>query len=74
LYPLIAKQLTEDAAAERYNFLDLTPAFASADVQAFTDYCHLTPAGNQVVANTIFEYYSAKMMNATSLTFASTSK
>jgi hypothetical protein len=74
LYPLIAKQLTEDAAAEGYNFLDLTPAFASTDVQAFTDYCHLTPAGNQVVANKIFEYYSARMMNATSATDASTAR
>jgi hypothetical protein len=74
LYPLIAKQLTQDAATEGYNFLDLTPVFDSMSVQSFTDYCHLTPAGNQAAAEKIFEYYSARMMNHASSTSASGSR
>jgi lysophospholipase L1-like esterase len=66
LYPSIAKQLTKDAAAEGYNFLDLTTAFDHMNLQTFTDYCHLTPAGNQAAADKIFEYYSARMMNDSS--------
>jgi len=68
LYPLIAKQLTEDAPAEGYHFLDLTSVFDGLNVQTFTDYCHLTPAGNRVAADKIFEHYSARMMNSISST------
>jgi lysophospholipase L1-like esterase len=73
LYPLIAKQLTEDAPVSGYQFHDLTDAFDGMNVQTFTDYCHLTPTGNQAVADKILEYYSA-MMNAPSSPSASTPK
>jgi lysophospholipase L1-like esterase len=66
LYPLIAKQLTQDAVLDGYNFLDLTAVFDASHAQTFTDYCHLTPAGNKAAADKIFEYYSAAMMNASS--------
>jgi len=71
LYPLIAKQLTEDAPAEGYQFLDLTSVFDALNDQTFTDYCHLTPAGNRAAADKIFEYYSARMMNSVSSATAS---
>lgn len=74
LYPLIAQQLTQDAQAEGYQFLDLTPVFDSMNVQTFTDYCHLTPVGNQAAADAIFAYYSARMMNTPSSTPASAPK
>jgi lysophospholipase L1-like esterase len=54
LYPGLAKNLATDAQAEGYRFLDLTGVFDGMTAQAFTDYCHLTPAGNQAIADAIF--------------------
>jgi hypothetical protein len=34
-------------------FIDLTKAFDKADGQMFTDYAHLTPAANQIIAQTV---------------------
>ncbi len=56
LYPALAKQLSADAVKEGYQFLDLTNVFDQMNDQAFTDYCHLTPAGNRVVADRMFEF------------------
>jgi lysophospholipase L1-like esterase len=55
LYPQLSAILTSGAEADGYRFLDLTHVFDRATVQTFTDYCHLTPAGNQLVADAIFE-------------------
>lgn len=55
LYPELAKKLAADAQAEGYSFLDLTGVFDRMSAQAFTDYCHLTPAANQAVADAIFD-------------------
>jgi lysophospholipase L1-like esterase len=54
-YPLLAKQLAADSASEGYGFADLTDVFDGTEEQAFSDYCHLTPAGNRVVADRLFE-------------------
>ena len=54
LYPELAKKLATDAQAEGYAFLDLTPVFDRMTAQAFTDYCHLTPAADAAVADAIF--------------------
>jgi len=45
----------ETAMAARVDatFLDLTPSFVGVDGQVYTDYAHLTPLGNQVVAERI---------------------
>ncbi len=53
LYPVIAKQLSTDDAG--YTFVDLTGVFDGMNVQTFTDYCHLTPAGNQAIAERVFQ-------------------
>ena len=55
LYPAIAAQLAEDAPGQGYRFLDLTTVFDGMNVQTFTDYCHLTPAGNQAIAERVFQ-------------------
>ena len=34
-------------------FIDLSVAFREVSGQVYTDYCHLTPFGNQVVARLI---------------------
>ena len=41
------------------SYLDLTPVFDSVAGQAFTDYAHLTPLGNEVVAEAILEHLLA---------------
>lgn len=56
LYPLLSPQLAASSQAEDYHFLDLTAVFDGMKVQTFTDYCHLTPAGNDAIAAAIFDY------------------
>jgi lysophospholipase L1-like esterase len=55
LYPQLSGRLTAAAAADDYHFVDLTNVFDHSNVQTYTDYCHLTPAGNQIVADAIFD-------------------
>jgi hypothetical protein len=54
LYPKLATELTAEAQARGYRFVNLTDAFDGMQTQAFTDLCHLTPEGNRVVATRIF--------------------
>jgi lysophospholipase L1-like esterase len=61
VYPQLSAQLTSDAQTEGYRFLDLTAVFDRTGVQTFTDYCHLTPAGNQLVADAIFDSLAASL-------------
>ncbi len=58
LYPKLADELQADASDRGYGFLNLTDAFDGMPQQAFTDYCHLTPEANQVVAERIFDILS----------------
>lgn len=51
--PWIAGQERAMAAALGASFLDLTGAFKAIRGQVYTDYCHLTPLGNQVLADVI---------------------
>lgn len=44
------------AADKRLSFLSLLDVFDGFKGQMFTDYCHLTPAGNSRVADQIFEF------------------
>ncbi len=60
LYPRLASELAHGAAADGYRFLDLTGVFDRMSVQTFTDYCHLTPAGDQAVADAIFDSLAAQ--------------
>jgi lysophospholipase L1-like esterase len=55
LYPLLSDRLAVAAAKEDYLFTDLTSVFDQASGQMFTDYCHLTDAGNEMVADAIFD-------------------
>ena len=66
LYPQLSRQLVADAANEGYQFLDLVNVFNGADVQTFTDYCHLTAAGNQMVANAIFDSLTISLHSSNS--------
>ena len=66
LYPQLSRRLVADAANEGYQFLDLVNVFNGADVQTFTDYCHLTAAGNQMVANAIFDSLTISLHSSNS--------
>lgn len=59
LYPLLSDHLAAAAAKEGYRFVDLTSVFDQASGQTFTDYCHLTAAGNEMVADAIFDSLAA---------------
>jgi lysophospholipase L1-like esterase len=61
LYPHLSSELADGAQTEGYQFLDLTGVFDHMSAQTFTDYCHLTPAGDQAVADAIFDSLAASM-------------
>lgn len=58
LYSKIASSMAAAAAQDGFRFLDLTDLFDSMPDQAFTDYCHLTPAANRLVAEHLFQFLS----------------
>jgi lysophospholipase L1-like esterase len=55
LYPQLASQLSNDGASHKYRVANLISAFDQMSSQAFTDYCHLTPAGNRGIADAMFD-------------------
>jgi len=61
LYPRLSNELSDGAETEGYRFLDLTGVFDRMGAQTFTDYCHLTPAGDRAVADAIFDSLAASM-------------
>src|ERR1700733_9398315 len=61
LYPQLSAQLTSAEQTDGYRLLDLTDVFDHSGLQTFTDYCHLTPAGNQIVADAIFDSLAASL-------------
>jgi lysophospholipase L1-like esterase len=56
LYPQLSSRVSAASETEGYRFLDLANVFDHTSAQAFTDYCHLTPAGNQMIADAIFDF------------------
>ncbi len=56
LYPEIARQMNEAAQQDGFHFLSLVDVFDRAPEQAFSDYCHLTPDGNGIIADRIIEF------------------
>ena len=53
LYPLMAEDMRRASSQDGFRFEDLTGTFDETREQAFTDYCHLTPAGNRMLADRI---------------------
>jgi lysophospholipase L1-like esterase len=56
LYPRVASQMDSAAQEDGFAFLDLTSVFDTTSEQTFSDYCHLTPEGNKVIAERVFEF------------------
>ncbi len=53
--PYIREQEEKMARDVEAHFIDLTRVYAGVPQQAYTDYCHLTPLGNEIVARHIGE-------------------
>jgi len=51
--PWVVQWETDMARRVGATFIDLTTAFRDTPDQVYTDYCHLTPRGNDVIAATI---------------------
>jgi hypothetical protein len=51
--PLVADRVSGVADQVGGTFLDLTGIYEGQSDQMFTDYCHLTPAGNRILADNI---------------------
>lgn len=53
--PYVAERTRESVEGLGASFLDLTELFETSDGQIFTDYVHLTPEGNEVIADRMAE-------------------
>jgi hypothetical protein len=52
--PAIARQMAEAARRDGFVFADLEEAFRGGAERTFSDYCHLTPKGDQLVAEALY--------------------
>ncbi|WP_436515254.1 SGNH/GDSL hydrolase family protein [Ekhidna sp. To15] len=60
LYPVVKEELGNLMDEFKVNFVDLNPIFNNPDYksnQLFIDYCHLSPEGGKVVADTLSAYF-----------------
>jgi lysophospholipase L1-like esterase len=67
LYQEVLKDLTALSEGEDITFIDLNPAFNSADLageQLFIDYCHLNRFGGEIVARALLPVVMEKMVDA----------
>jgi hypothetical protein len=53
--PLVVDYLQKSTTRTGSVFLDMTDIFGGFDGDAYTDYCHLTPMGNKLLAERIGE-------------------
>ena len=62
LQPEIARQTAAAAHRDGYEFLDTRNVFDNVSEKTFTDYCHLTPRGNQLIADRIYEQMTSRLL------------
>jgi lysophospholipase L1-like esterase len=55
LRPVIAREMNEASRRDHFTFVDLDEAFRDVREKAFTDYCHLTPLGNERIAEALYK-------------------
>jgi hypothetical protein len=60
LQPAISHDM--ETAKEGYNFVDLNPVFDQVKGKVFTDYCHLTPRGNELIAERLYQKMTEGLM------------
>jgi hypothetical protein len=68
LYPELGSRLRADARERGYGFLDLTNVFDGLAIQSYTDYCHLTPTGNSLIADRLFTELRANFQRTAEVT------
>jgi lysophospholipase L1-like esterase len=59
--PLIARRIEETVTPLGASFLDLTGIYGESEGQIFTDYAHLTPEGNEMLAERVAEAIVRKL-------------
>ncbi len=60
IYSEIAQGMTEAAQTDGFFFLNLVDVFDQTPEQAFSDFAHLTPDGNRVIAERVFQFLHDK--------------
>lgn len=65
LYPEIGARMAEAAQQDGFVFENLVPVFDRTAAQTFTDDCHLTPEGNQVIAGRVLQLVGRLFMDKT---------
>src|SRR4029077_18474249 len=59
----IATQTTDLSRGDSFTFVDLTGAFDHASEQTFSDDVHLTPEGNRIIAEIVFQLLKGMTWN-----------
>jgi len=62
LRPRISRDMTESSARNHYVYVDLGDTFRDVKEKAFSDYCHLTPLANQLIAQRLFSTMSRELI------------
>lgn len=58
IYSEIARGMTEASQKDGFLFLNLVDVFDQTLEQTFSDFAHLTPDGNRIIANRLFELFA----------------
>jgi lysophospholipase L1-like esterase len=53
--PAVSRQMAASAERNGYTYVDLIDIFRQVKEKTFTDYCHLTPKGNQLIAERLYQ-------------------
>ena len=61
----ISRQMAASAVREGYTYVDLVDTLVRVKEKTFTDYCHLTPKGNDLIAERLYQAMSPKAYRET---------
>jgi len=62
LRPRISQDVAESAARNHYVYVDLNDVFRDVKERTFSDYCHLLPMGNQLIAQRLYDSLSPELI------------
>jgi lysophospholipase L1-like esterase len=60
--PDVCRQMAAAAERNSHTFVDLVDTFRQVKEKTFTDYCHLTPKGNELLAERLYEAMSPTLI------------
>lgn len=67
--PMISEMIEETVTPQGHRYMDLTAIYPESEGQIFTDYAHLTPEGNRILAEVVSDEIIG-MLSATDTTAA----